>query len=228
VKVAVAFAAASLALLPSCRDEVLRPAPHPVQPPVDSPSAIPDAPVNGTVHGAQFVLRDARYVVDKRMGFAHTDIKLSAGKSENPCGPIEPAHSTSVWLRLDGEPQLGSKDFKIAPGDPSGWTVHYQAFDERWMGVGEGAAIVTLREPGPDGRLSGGIAVCFVDDKKSCVSGSFEALSCPPSIDQPVRGAVQAEAIPPKYRLKMFDAGALPAAAAPDASAPAPTKPPPH
>ena len=226
---AVLAVLAALGALTSCRDEVLRPSPHPVEPPVASPSAIPDAPVNGTVHGAQFVVRDARYVVDRRVGFAHTDIKLSAGKSENPCGPIAPAHATSVWLRLDGEPQLGSKDFKIAPGDQGGWSVHYQAFDEAWMGVGEGAAVVTLREPGPDGRLSGGIAVCFVDDKKSCVSGSFEALSCPPTIDQPVRGAVQAEAIPPKYRLRMFDAGALPdAALAPDAAAPpAPTRAPP-
>jgi hypothetical protein len=206
---AALIAAASLALVSACRDEVLRPASRAVEPPVVSASAIPDAPVNGTVHGAQFVLRDARYVVDRRVGFAHTDIKLSAGKAESPCGPILPGHATSIWLRLEGEPALGPPDFKLAPGEDGPWSVHYQAFDgDAWMGVGEGSAIVSLREPGPDGRLSGGIGVCFMDDRKSCVSGSFEAMSCPPSIDQPVRGAVQPEAIPPRYRLKMFDAGA--------------------
>jgi hypothetical protein len=194
--------------LAACRDEVQRPSNAPVEPPVVSVNAIPDAQVNGTLRGAQFVVRDARYVVDKRVGFAHTDIKLSAGKSETPCGPISPAHAASVWLRLEGEPSLGSKDFKLMPGETGPWSVHYQVFEgEAWMGVGEGAAIVQLREPGPDGRLSGGLGVCFQDDKKSCVSGSFDALSCPPTIDQPVRGASPAEAIPPRYRLKMFDAG---------------------
>jgi hypothetical protein len=201
-------AAVAVGLL-GCRSESHRAPPRPVEPPVAQASAIPDAPLNGTLHGVQFVLRDARYIVDRRVGYAHTDIKLSAAKSETPCGPTVPARAASVWLRLQGEPLTGAKEIRLAPGEESPWSVHYQVFeDERWFGVGEGSAVVSIRELGPDGRLSGGIAVCFSDDKKSCVSGSFDAQSCPTSLDQPVRGAVPAEATPPNFRLQMFDAGA--------------------
>lgn len=198
-------------VLAACRDEGHRTSHKPVEPPVASVNAIPDAPLNGTLRGAQFVLRDARYIVDRRVGYAHTDIKLSAGKADSPCGPISPAHAASVWLRLEGEPVTGAKEFRLAPGDPGPWSVHYQLFeDERWTGIGEGSALVSIREPGPDGRLSGGLGVCFSDDRQSCVSGSFEAQSCPMSIDQPVRGALPAEAIPARYRLQMLDAGFAP------------------
>jgi hypothetical protein len=226
-------------LATSCRDELHRAPPAAVQPPVSSLTAIPDAPVNGTVGGTPFVLRDARYVVDKRIGYAHTDIKLSTGKSETPCGPISPATSTSVWIRYDGDPMVPVNELRLAPGDDKGpWSVHYQIFgDNGWIGVGEGAAIASIQEPSPDGRLSGGIGVCFSDDKKSCVSGSFVAHACPPTIDQPVRGAQPPEAVPAAFRLKMLDggmvheAGAAPApsstpSAAPSASAGAPPHPP--
>jgi hypothetical protein len=171
-------------------------------------NAIPDAPVNGTLRGIPFVVRDARYVVDRRVGYAHTDIKLSAGKSESACGPISPARAASVWLRLEGEPMTGGAEFRLAPGDRGSWSVHYQVFEgDRWSGIGEGSALVSLREPGPDGRLSGGIGVCFSDDRKSCVSGSFVAQSCPTNFDLPVRGALPSEAIPPRFRLQVLDAG---------------------
>jgi hypothetical protein len=200
-----------LVMVAACRDEAHRTSHKAVEPPVVSANAIPDAPVNGILRGVPFVLRDARYVVDRRVGYAHTDIKLSAGKADSPCGPIAGAHPASVWLRLEGEPITGSKELRLNPGDTGPWSVHYQIFDaDGWIGVGEGSAIVSIREPGPDGRLSGGLAVCFADDRKSCVSGSFDAQSCPPSIDQPVRGAVPVEAIPPRYRLKMLDAGVPP------------------
>ena len=63
-----------------------------------------------------------------------------------------------------------------------------------------------MHEPGPDGRVTGGLAVCFADDLKSCVSGSFDAQSCPSSLDAAVRGAMPPEAIPEKYRLQMLQA----------------------
>jgi hypothetical protein len=193
----------------ACRPESHAPQAKVVEPPVASPNAIPDAPVTGTLHGLPFELRDARYVVDKRVGYEHTDIKLSAGKSESACGSIAPANSPSVWLRLEGAAPIETKDMRLAPDARSVWSVHYQVFDgDQWTGVGDGTAVLSIREAGPDGRVSGGLAVCFPDDAKSCVSGSFEAQSCPPSIDQPVRGTPPPESIPEKYRLRMIDAGA--------------------
>jgi hypothetical protein len=207
---AIGYALAGLALV-ACRDEA-HPAPGAPAPlPFSSPGAIPDAPVNGRIHGAPFTLRDARYVIDRRIGYAHTDILLSAGTAEAACAPVAPAQSTAVWLRLDGADKIASTSTRVGPGADGTWQVHYQAFDDgRWVGAGEGTALLVVREPGPDGRLSGGIAVCFPDATKSCVSGSFEAIGCPPSIDQAVRGTPPPEAIPPQYLQKVTAAGSAP------------------
>lgn len=205
------LALAAIALVLGCQAETHVTEHKAVEPPVASPNAIPDAPLNGTIRGAPFVLRDARYIIDRRIGYEHTDIKLSTGKSDNPCGPITPGTPTSIWLRLQGADKIETKDLKLASGTPSPWSVHYQVYDgERWIGVADGSAVVSMHEAGPDGRVTGGLAVCFADDMKSCVSGSFDALSCPSSLDQAVRGATPPEAIPEKYRLQMLQAAAGP------------------
>lgn len=196
-----ALVVAALALV-ACRDERRLAAPSLVEPPVTAAQSIPEGPVSGRVHGVPFTTRDARYVVDRRVAYAHTDILLSSGSAESPCAPVVPAQSTSIWLRLDGPGRIATGDVRTGPGQVGEWQVHYQVYDgdgEAWSGVGGGSALVSLQEPGPDGRLSGGIAVCFPDEAKSCVSGSFDAVSCPPSIDQPVRGTPPPEAIPPQY-----------------------------
>ncbi len=210
---AVALTLSLGVVLAACRDEA-HPAPGtPVEPPLSSPEAIPDAPVSGRIHGAPFALRDARYVIDRRVGYAHTDIVLSAGTAEAACAPVAPRESTSVWLRMDGPGKIATERGRVGPGGEGTWRVHYQVHDQTgWSGVGEGAAVLVLHEPGPDGRLSGGLAVCFSDEAKSCVSGSFDALGCPPTIDQPVRGTPPPEAVPPQY-LKRIEAPAPPAPA---------------
>jgi len=198
----------SLGVLAACRDDLPPPPPSVVEPPVASPESIPDAPVSGRIHGSPFVMRDARYLLDRRVGYAHTDIQLSSGTADSACAPISPPTSTSVWLRLEGSDKIPSASLRVQSGVEGSWTVHYQVFDgTAWTGVGNGSALLTLHEPGPDGRLSGGIAVCFSDDTKSCVAGSFDALACPATIDQPVRGTPPPEAVPPAYRNRVLEAG---------------------
>lgn len=180
-----------LLALASCRDDLPPPVARAVEPPVASPEAIPDALVSGRIHGAPFVLRSARYLVDRRPGYAHTDIELSSGTTDSPCTPVSPVTATSVWLRLEGPDRVTSTSLRVGPATATPWTVHYQVFENgAWRGVGEGSALVVLHEAGPDGRVSGGVAVCFSDDAKSCVSGSFDAIACPshPQSDRP-RGA---------------------------------------
>ena len=121
-----------------------------------------------------------------------------AGTAETPCGPISPPRAASVWLRLDGPGAIEAGDVTLharaAEPTPEGWSLHYQVFDgDAWVGAGDGAAVLSLGGVLADGRASGGIAACFADDVKSCVSGSFVAASCPPGIDQPVRGRLPAE-----------------------------------
>ena len=171
------------ALLVACRAETKAPAQREADPPVSGESAIPEAPVSGTLHGAPFVARDMRYVADDRIGYEHVDILLSAGKAEDACGRIAPERPTSVWLRLEGK-------HDIARSEARDWSVHFQVFDEgRWLGLTAKKSLLVVHAPTADGRLTGGLAVCFGDDANSCVSGSFDATSCPATIDQPVRGA---------------------------------------
>jgi hypothetical protein len=206
--VAVAGGCVAIASLAACRDEAHPSAAKPVEPPMTMPGSIPEAPVSGRLHGVPFTMRDARYVIDRRVAYAHTDILLSAGSAEAACAPVTPAQSASVWLRMDGPAKIETKDERTGPGQPSAWSVHYQVYDgEAWLGVGDGSALLSLHEPGPDGKLTGGIAVCFPDDAKSCVSGSFEATGCPPTIDQPVRGTPPPEAIPTPYLQRVTSAG---------------------
>jgi hypothetical protein len=155
--------------------------------------------VNGTLEGAPFVVRDARYVVDRRVGYEHTDLRLSSGKADGPCGSIDPPNAASVWLRLQGPERIKGQDVRIAPGDAGAWSVHYQIFDVgQWRGVGDANALVSIQDPSADGRITGGLAACFAGDARSCVSGSFVATSCPARIDEPVRGALPPETVKEK------------------------------
>ncbi len=82
--------------------------------------------------------------------------------------------------------------------------MHYQIReDDVWFGSGDASAVGVIRASGGDGVVSGSLAVCFADDAGSCVSGSFEALPCPPAIDAPVRGALPPETMPEKYKPKL-------------------------
>lgn len=210
---ALALAAWFAGALLACRADTKAPPQKPADPPVSTPSAIPDAPVSGTIHGTPFVARDMRYIVDDRIGYAHVDIKLSTGKADDACGTIVPERPTSVWLRLDGAHKLGAKELRLGPDTADkpdeNWSVHYQVFEPdgsggHWTGLTTRNALLTLHGVSPDGHLSGGLAVCFGDESNSCVAGSFEATSCPPRIDQPVRGTPPPESIPKQYLERML------------------------
>jgi hypothetical protein len=147
----------ALLCLPACRDESHATPAKPLEPPMLTPESIPEAPVTGRIHGAPFAMRDARYVVDRRVAYAHTDILLSSGTAESACAPVTPAQSTSVWLRLDGPGKIETANARIGPGQPATWSVHYQVFDgAAWIGAGEGSALLSLHEPGTRWQAVGG------------------------------------------------------------------------
>jgi hypothetical protein len=198
----VVLAVAGLSL--GCQPEAHVEQHQAVKPPVDSPGAIPDAPLSGTLRATKFVVKDARYVADHRVGYLRTDIKLSAGSAETACGEIKPAGSPSVWLRLERSDQVDTQELRLTPGQESPWSVHYQIREnEAWVGSADAAVVATIRASAGDGVISGALAVCFADDAQSCVSGSFEALPCPFVIDAPVRGALPQEHVPEKYAPKL-------------------------
>lgn len=185
--------------LAACQEEIHPKPPTPVSPPVASADSIPEAPLSGSIRGVPFKLGDARVLVDRRINYAHTDIKLSAGSAADACGPIKTKNPTSVWLRLDGAASVEPGEIHLEPGKPAGgWSVHYQVRQgERWTGNADGAAILRIRTANPDGTVVGDLAVCFGDGEKSCVSGTFSAPRCTVSLDEAVRGTLPIEAPPP-------------------------------
>ena len=139
-RLSLLLAAAALALAAGPRSTSRRTGPS--TPPVDSPGAIPDAPLSGTLRGATFVASDARYVADHRVGYQHVDIKLSAGSAEAACGEIKPAGSPSVWLRLERSDKVSTQELRLEPGQGSPWSVHYQVReDDGWVGSSDAAVV---------------------------------------------------------------------------------------
>jgi hypothetical protein len=185
----------SLALfgLPSCQSPHPSPKMH-ADPVANSADSIPTAPVSGTIRGKSFGLGSARYFVDRRLGYEKIEIKLSAGKSAEHCSAPLPNDSASVWLRRTGSGPIKSETIRIASNQHEAWEVHYQAEDDgQWVGNGNAEALVVLEPPSADQHLRGELSVCFADETKSCVLGTFVAEYCPISIDAPIRGSYHME-----------------------------------
>ena len=163
-------------------------------PVANSADSIPVAPVSGTIRGKAFGLGSARYFIDRRLGYEHVDIKLSAGKSAEHCSAPLPDDSASVWLRRSGPEPIKSTTIHLASNRREAWEVHYQAMNNgQWVGNGNAEALVVLEPPAADQRLRGEVSVCFADETKSCVLGTFVAEYCPISIDAPIRGTYHME-----------------------------------
>lgn len=209
---------AALALA-ACASDKPPPPSLDVSPPQDSPTSIPDGPLDGKVHGAAFKLGDARYFVDQRRGYEKTDVILSAGATTDRCADTRPADATAVWLRHKGTDPIVPGEVRVKPRTPGPWEVHYQTkVDGKWRGNGDAAALLVIREIRADQTLVGDLSVCFADHEKSCVSGSFQAGFCPIRIDQPIRATEPPEPNFDKIPRKN-DAGAAPGAPL-DAAAP--------
>ncbi len=184
--------------LPSCQSTHPSPKMH-ADPIANSVDSIPIAPVSGTIRGQQFSLASARYFIDRRPEYEHIDIKLSASKSAQPCGPPLADDAMSVWLRRTGSERLDAETVHVQSDRRGPWEVHYQAKDEgEWLGNSDAEALVVLHSRAADQRLPGEISACFADESKSCVLGTFVADYCPISIDAPIRGMDRME--PPTAR----------------------------
>lgn len=183
--VAAAFA---VAVACSCRAEP-RAAPHKPPAAPTSADAIPIAPLSGKLLGQAYALRNARYYVDRRRGYAKIDIQLSASRAEAPCGDLEDPHAPSVWLRRQGnrEPARAEHTVRVSGGGP--WQVHYQVHEhDQWLGNGDANALFVVNQVDPDLVIQGALQACFRDATGSCVAGRFAAHYCTIAIDAPVRG----------------------------------------
>jgi hypothetical protein len=161
-----------------------------VAPPHASADSIPNGPVQGKLDGQPFTAGEARYIVDRRAGYEHTDIQLIAGKAKDPCGPIEPEGAPRIWIRRGDAARITPGETRTVPSREGPLSVHYEAKRGGvWAGNGDAAALVSIEDVRADGVIKGSLAVCFDDAARSCAAGTFAARHCPIEIDAPVRGA---------------------------------------
>jgi hypothetical protein len=187
------------------------PEPQPENPPAApaSPEAIPNAPLNGTIGGEPFTLKDARYYVDQRPGYEKIDIKLSEVSAKMPCSELDSAKGKSLWLRRKGTDKLEPQTVNISLDKQGPWEAHYQIYrDGQWFGNGEANALFVIRDVRPDMKLEGELWSCFRDGTASCAKGRFSASYCRIRIDAPVRGTEAMERppagkLPPKSATKL-------------------------
>ena len=180
------------------------------QPAHDSVAAIPTSPLQGKLGATPFVVRDARYRIDRRAGHEHVDILLSDAEAKHPCGALEPAEPPRIWLRRQGADPLASEEIRIAQGQAHRWEAHYQLRQGgRWVAAGDGAALLRLDVPDAGFTVRGALSVCFADGADSCAAGAFVARRCPSDIDRPVRGVGPTES-PEAFLLR--DGGTVPVA----------------
>ena len=183
-----------------------------VEPPVAvAASRSPTRRSAGRIRGAPFAVRDARYVVDRRLGYAHTDIVLSSGAAESPCAPVSPR---AVDERVAAARRAGQDraDGRCAsgPARQSPWSVHYQVFDGDGCGSGSGegsALVVSARARARRSCSRGDRRVLRGRREELRVGLVRRARRARRRIDQPVRGTPPPEAIPPQYLQRVAGAG---------------------
>ncbi len=186
-----------LAGLSACKEEAA-PQKFSPEPAPANADVIPQSPVSGKIRDQDFKLANARYYIDRRLGYEKVEIKLSSGTSEEPCAQLMPKDATLVWLRRTGPEPLTAVQARVDPDKPGPWEAHYQVkVEHNWEGNGDSSALIVIREVSPDMTLHGELKACFGDKDKSCVAGTFDAKYCPIRIDSPVRGTEAMERPPP-------------------------------
>ena len=181
----------------------IRPPSTAVEPPVASPEAIPDAPVSGRIHGAPFALRDARYVVDRRVGLrAHRHRALVRGGRVAVRAGLARARRRACGCGSTGPAQIESTNVRVGPGRGGHVVGALPGVRRRGAGsgVGEGSALaVAARARARRAALRGASPCASRTTRRAACRARSTPSGCPPTIDQPVRGTPPPEAIPPQY-----------------------------
>jgi hypothetical protein len=133
----------------------------------------PEAKASGTIHGRPFVMEEAR--------LEGGVLTLRRGKDHFP----DLAVDVMLWYKQDEDPQ--GKKITVTPDQPRGGipAVRYQWRETPGPRGGlpktadhfSGYAMrLEVGQRTKDGKLPGKIYVCFPDDQKSVVAGTFEAV----------------------------------------------------
>lgn len=140
---------------------------------------VPDMPIKGLLEGKPF---DFKYInFEQWRGSGDNVINFSENNPKNPCGYVEGGRSIHFLHKsgkLDSAEVLKASfektlDGYIAYYDTSGASgdVSYGSGSMPW----NCALIITSMD---ERTVKGRIAICFKDEKKSYIAGSFEAVRC--------------------------------------------------
>jgi len=140
-------------------------------------SEIPDTPVKGFLKGKDV---DITYVnFENWRGSGDNVLNFSNIKPKNNCGFIENNNSFQL-LRKAGEIKAGELIKSTFDQNLDGYTAFYEIRDssgtvvkstEQWNCV----LVITSMD---DKIVKGKIAICFKDESKSWIAGTFEATRC--------------------------------------------------
>lgn len=177
-----AIAAFALAWIAGCGEP-------PAPPPMPEPSSVEleslgEGAIAGTIGGEAFSAADVRFRVTSFPGRERVDLWIADRPIER-CGlPVQREH-TLVWARFAGRTELAAGTYELAGGEGEDeLEVHYERPGEGRSidAVHRGRARIEITEASP-ARLAGRLRICFADEARSCVGGSFEATPCLSRID---------------------------------------------
>lgn len=174
-----AVAAGCVALFAACTSADAPPEPLPEASAVSLEGL--DEGVSGRVAGEPFEARDQRFVVVSREGRERVDLRFSDRPIER-CGLPIARDDRRVWIRFAGRTALEPGTYERI-GDEGDFEVHYELPAERGVrSVHRGVGRIEVRHVGPR-AVEGLVNVCFADEERSCVAGTFRATACLSRVD---------------------------------------------
>lgn len=138
---------------------------------------IPDTPIKGLLEGKPFEFKYVNF--EQWRGSGDNVINFCEGVPNNPCGYVEGGRSIHLIHKAGS---LDTIEVLKASFDKSldGYIAYYDTTGaSSESGIGSvpwncALQITSMTEK----TVKGKIIICFKDDKKSYISGSFEALRC--------------------------------------------------
>ncbi|MBV6480167.1 MAG: hypothetical protein HGGPFJEG_03013 [Ignavibacteria bacterium] len=140
-------------------------------------SDIPDMPVKGFINGKEVKIEYINF--EKWRGSGDNVINFGDVKPKNNCGYIE-GGTTFHIMHKSGEIKSGELLKAGFDQNLDGYIAYYDTLKteitEFKSGIPWNCALVITEMK--DDKVKGKIAICFKDDSKSWVAGTFEAIKC--------------------------------------------------
>lgn len=143
---------------------------------------IGEGEIAGEIDGEPFRAADVRFRVTSFPGRERVDLWIADRPIER-CGLPLAREETLVWARFSGRTEL-APGVHERTGEDGEFEVHYERPGEgrSLRAAHRGIARIEIARASA-ASVEGRLRVCFADDARSCVGGSFTATPCLSRID---------------------------------------------